>query len=289
MVDLFHHAAATLGESPRAYEDSDYLYWVDIPARRLHRTQIAAAEDEMLQLDQQIGCVAACANGGFMLAMESGFFHMAKWGAKPQPFGEQILADQPHLRFNDGCVDPKGRWWVGTVTADKSRPDAALYCLTSDGQIRKIFGELLTSNGAAFSADHKYFYHADTPTHALHIYPYDRESGSLGEGRILHQFEHGTGRPDGGAADEEGCYWTALFDGGRVERLSPEGKILESINVPAKRPTMISFGGKDRKTAFITSATTGLSDDILKAQPHSGGIFTFTTKVAGVRNWKFAL
>lgn len=289
MVQLFLDAAATLGESPRYDADGDFLYWVDISERRLHRTHIHIAHDEFLELDQQIGCIAACESGGLMLAMESGFFHMAKWGAQPQPFGPQILADQPHLRFNDGCVDPKGRWWVGSVTADKSRADAALYRLTSDGEIRKIFGGLLTSNGAGFSADHRRFYHADTPTHALSIYEYDVESGMLGEVKILHQFEHGTGRPDGGAADEAGCYWSALFDGGRVVRLSPEGKILETVEIPAKRPTMIGFGGADRKTAFITSARTGLSDEELQSHPHSGGIFTFRTQVAGVNNWKFAL
>lgn len=288
MVELFLDAAATLGESPRCYDD-DYLYWVDIAARRLHRTHIHTAQDEFLELEQQIGCIAACESGGFMLAMESGFFRMAKWGDQPTPFGAQILADQPHLRFNDGCVDPKGRWWVGSVTADKSRPDAALYRLTSDGEIRKMFGGLLTSNGAGFSPDHRFFYHADTPTHALNIYDYDVESGTLSAGRILHQFEQGTGRPDGGAADEAGGYWSALFDGGRVVRLSPDGKILETVDIPAKRPTMISFGGKDRKTAFVTTATTGLTLDERAAAPKSGGVFRFQVEVAGVRNWKFAL
>src|SRR3546814_7039087 len=50
------------------------------------------------------------------------------------------------------------------------------------------------------------FYHADTPTHAIRAYDVDKTAGTLAGGRLFHQFEHGNGRPDGGAVDAEGCY-----------------------------------------------------------------------------------
>src|SRR3546814_11007871 len=103
-----------------------------------------------------------------------------------------------------------GRFWIGSGTSDKANPAATLYRLDPDGSLRAIFGGLLTSNGAAFSPDGRTFYHADTPTHALRAYDVDPATGALGAGPLFHQFEHGSGRPEGGAVDAEGCYWSAL-------------------------------------------------------------------------------
>lgn len=111
----------------------------------------------------------------------------------------------------------------------------------------------------------------------------------MGDGETFHQFEMDKGRPDGGCLDEDGCYWTALFDGGRVVRLSPAGDILQTVEIPTLRPTMISLGGKDRKTAFVTSARKGLSVEQLQQQPHAGAIFTFPVQVAGQKLSRFAV
>ncbi len=135
------------------------------------------------------------------------------------------------------------------------------------------------------------FCHTDTPSHAVRIYDYDPVVGTLTNHRVLHQFTRGVGpglgRPDGGSFDEEGCYWTALFDGWRVVRLSPTGEVLMDIPLPIQRPTMIAFGGADRRTAFVTSARTGLSEAELATQPHAGDVFAFRVDVPGVEEFTF--
>src|SRR3546814_13693082 len=80
-------------------------------------------------------------------------------------------------------------------------------------------------------------------THAIRAYDVDMTAGTLAGGRLFHQFEHGNGRPDGGAVDAEGCYWSALWDGWRVVRFSPAGELLQTVELPVQRPTMIAFGG----------------------------------------------
>jgi sugar lactone lactonase YvrE len=145
-----------------------------------------------------------------------------------------------------------------------------------------MLGGLLTSNGAAFSPDGRTFYHADTPTHTLRAYDVDPATGVLGDGRLFHQFEPGKGRPDGGTVDAEGCYWSALWDGWRVVRLSPAGEIVQTVEMPVQRPSMIALGGTDLRTAFVTSAGKDLSDDARAAQPHAGGLFTFRVDVPGI-------
>ena len=79
----------------------------------------------------------------------------------------------------------------------------------------------------------------------------------------LEPTESDRGRPDGAAVDPEGCYWTALFEGGRIQRYSPDGRLLAEYAVPARCPTMVGFGGPDLKTLYVTSARTGRSESEL--------------------------
>lgn len=280
-------ARAELGEGPRWHGGEKKLYWVDIARNELHRFDPATGLDEHCRFDVPIGCFAFRRAGGFLLAMKDGFATFADWDAQPEPFGEQIFAHRPDIRFNDGRTDPSGRFWAGSVNMAKSAHDAALYRLDADGGITEVEGGMLTCNGAAFTADGSRFFHADTPTHAARAYACDPANGALSDRSILHQFPMGEGRPDGASVDAEGCYWTALFDGGRVVRLSPSGEILQEVALPAKRPTMIAFGGEDLRTAYVTTARTGLGEKDLAAQPLSGAIFAFEVDVPGLPEWPF--
>jgi len=282
MVDLLLDAGALLGESPFWHAAEKRLYWVDIEGRKIHRTDPATGADEVMELAEQVGCIAPRAQGGLVAALEDGCVLIDAWGAAPRPFGPAALADKPEQRFNDGCVDASGRLWVGSLTSDKANPGAALYRLDPDGSLTEMFGGLTTSNGAAFSPDGRIFYHADTPTHAVRAYDVGARAGTLGEGRIFHQFERGNGRPDGAAVDAEGCYWSALWDGWRIVRLSPAGELLQTVDLPVQRPTMIAFGGDDLCTAFVTSAGKNLTDAERQEQPHAGGVFTFRVDVPGL-------
>ncbi len=282
MVDLLLDAQALLGESPRWHAPEARLYWVDIDAHRIHRTDPATGATETMQLDQPVGCVAPRVGDGLVMGLKDGCALIDAWGEDPRAFGPAVLAGIAEQRFNDGCVDAAGRFWIGSVTRDKSNPGAMLFRLDPDGALTPMLGGLLTSNGAAFSPDGRTFYHADTPTHALHAYAVDPATGALGDGRLFHQFEQGKGRPDGGTVDAEGCYWSALWDGWRVVRLSPAGEILQTVEMPVQRPSMIALGGADLCTAFVTSAGKDLSDDARAAQPHAGGLFTFRVDVPGI-------
>lgn len=276
--ELILDAKAELGEGPRWHAGERRLYWVDISRRELHRFDPATGEDVRRTFDQPVGCFAFRRAGGMLLAMKDGFATLTEWAAEPIPFGDAPLAGRPDYRFNDGRTDPAGRFWVGSVDTTKQTHQAALYRVDPAGQATEIEGGMLTCNGAAFTADGTRFHHADTPSHALRAY--DVVDGALTARRILHQWPHGYGRPDGGSFDTEGCYWTALFDGGRVARLSPDGVVLEEVALPISRPTMIVFGGDDLRTAFVTSAR-------VEGEAASGGIFSFRVETPGVPEWPF--
>ncbi|MCE7795232.1 SMP-30/gluconolactonase/LRE family protein [Sphingobium sufflavum] len=280
-------AEAILGECPRWHAEESRLYWVDIAQNRLHRFDPASGQDDVRTFDAPVGCFAFVRGGGLLLGMKDGLAMLSGWDATPVPFGEQILAGRPDLRLNDGRTDNRGRFWAGSVNMAKSAEDAALYRFDPDGRATLMQDGMLTCNGAAFSADGLRFHHADTPSHALRTYRADPQAGTLHDEHVLHQFPHGQGRPDGGSFDEAGFYWSALFDGGRVVRIAPSGEVVESIALPVPRPTMIAFGGTDRRTAYVTSARSGLDAGALAAAPLSGAILSFRVDVPGVAEWDF--
>jgi len=281
-------ARAELGEGPRWHGSEQCLYWVDIPRNELHRFDPATGRDEIRRFTDPVGCFAFRARGGLVLAMKDGLALLDDWAAEPVPFGEQVFAGRPDLRSNDGRTDPAGRFWVGSVNMAKSARDAALYRIDAAGRWTLIENDMMTCNGAAFNADGTAFRHADTPSHRLRGYAVDPVTGNLSDRRIIHQFVQDKGRPDGGSFDAEGCYWSALFDGGRVVRLSPDGEIMQTVALPVSRPTMIAFGGADLRTAYVTTARSGLSDEALAMQPHAGALFSFPVAVPGLAETPFA-
>jgi sugar lactone lactonase YvrE len=131
-------------------------------------------------------------------------------------------------------------------------------------------------------------YHADTPTRTVDAYDFDAASGTPSNRRAFARFSNETDRPDGAAVDRAGCYWIALYRGGRVVRLSPTGAVLAEFPIPAMCPTMCAFGGPDLKTLYVTSARQHRPDEELARLPASGGIFAMAADVPGLPEPAFA-
>ena len=65
----------------------------------------------------------------------------------------------------------------------------------------------------------------------------------------------GTGiGPDGSTIDTEGYLWNAQWDGWRVARYAPDGRLDRLVELPVQKPTSCMFGGADMRTLYVTSA-----------------------------------
>jgi sugar lactone lactonase YvrE len=286
-VELAADAKASLGECPRWHAGERALYWVDIPEQKLCRTDPASGETVARRFDQPIGCFAFRQAGGLILAMKDGFARLDRFDGEVEPYGPQVVEGRPDIRFNDGRADARGRFWAGTMNMAKTAPDGALYRLDPDGAVSERVRGVMTANGLAFSPDGETLYWTDTPRHTIWAFDYDLRRGALANQRVFHEFPQGHGRPDGASVDEEGCYWVALYDGGRVVRLSPKGETLQEVEIPARFTTMIGFGGDDLMTAFVTTARRGLDEAELARTPHAGGVFRFEVDVPGMAEFEF--
>jgi sugar lactone lactonase YvrE len=157
---------------------------------------------------------------------------------------------------------------------------------------------VVTANGLAWSPDGRTAYWADTAAHQVRAFDVDAATGQLSAGRVFYQMppkpagwvwgsemahtpRYG-GRPDGAAVDSEGCYWSAQYEGQRLLRLSPTGKVLAEVATPVPCPTMPCFGGPDLKTLFITTSRQGRSPQELAQYPGAGCVFVTRVEVAGL-------
>lgn len=279
---------AELGESPHWCAESRCLFFVDIKGRALHRFDPETGRHRATFLPEEIGCVARAKGGGFVAGLRSGIWGLDGDG-RPVEWLAANPEDQGTSRFNDGRVDPAGRFLAGTVDEPKDGGKAHLYRLDRRG-LTVLAGGLLTSNGLAFSPDGRILYHSDTPTFTIWRYAYDAATGNMSGKTLfarLRPSDADRGRPDGASVDAEGCYWTALYEGGRVQRYAPDGTLLAEYPVPARCPTMVAFGGPDLRTLYVTSARAGRPAEELAAFPHSGSLFAMRVDVPGLPEFQF--
>ena len=66
-----------------------------------------------------------------------------------------------------------------------------------------------------------------------------------------------------------------------MRRYAPDGSFLCQIDFPCARVTKIAFGGPDLRTAYATTARTGLDAAQLARQPLAGALFAFDAPVPG--------
>ena len=94
--------------------------------------------------------------------------------------------------------------------------------------------------------------------------------------------------PDGSTVDADGCLWNAEWDGGRIVRYTPDGRVDREVKLPVQKPTSCMFGGPDLSTLYVTSAIWDHSAEDLKSQPQAGGLFALDVGVRGLPEPRFA-
>lgn len=274
-----------LGECPIWHPQESALYWIDIDGRAVHRFHPRTEAHQYWPTPSEPGCIALHADGGLLVAMRSGLARLNTQNGELTSISDAPY-DPATTRFNDGRCDAAGRLWVGTIYEPRDRPDAAMFCIEHD--VLSDTGKRATvSNGVAFSPDNRTMYHSDTTSHQIRAYAFDLATAVLGETRILKQFSADKthnygGRPDGAAVDSEGAYWCAMYEGGRLLRLSPEGEILREVVLPARCPTMMAFGDDDLRTLYITTVSHKRPAAELEQYPLSGCVLRLRVDVPGL-------
>ncbi|MEN0105204.1 MAG: SMP-30/gluconolactonase/LRE family protein [Pseudomonas sp.] len=283
-AELIVDARNATGESPVWSVAEQALYWVDIPAQRLHRWRASDGQTQSWQTPEMLACIARADDGSWLAGMQSGLFRLSakENGSLASSPLVTVKHAHPAMRFNDGRCDRQGRFWAGTMLLDMAAgaPVGALYRY-SGGEVSLQLTDLIVPNGLGFSPDGRTMYLSDShpAVQKIWAFDYDTDTGTPHNRRLFVDMNQHLGRPDGAAVDADGCYWICGNDAGLVHRFTPQGKLDRSLAVPVKKPAMCAFGGAGLDTLFVTSIRPGgdLSD-----QPLAGGVFALQPGVKGL-------
>jgi sugar lactone lactonase YvrE len=189
-------------------------------------------------------------------------------------------------RCNDGCCDPRGRLWVGTLHMQFKKGAGSLYCINEHLEMSKKLDNLTISNGMAWSPDGTRMYFIDSPTQTVQQFISHEEKATISFEKIAIHIPKDMGAPDGMAIDEEGMLWIAHYGGFGVYRWDPvTGKQVDSIKLPVPNVTSCAFVGEDLDHLLITTASQELSEEECIKFPQSGHVFIARLPVRGVKGY----
>jgi sugar lactone lactonase YvrE len=282
VLQVLGGARCCVGENPLYDEARDLLYWIDVretPA--IHRIALATSRQSSWPMQENIGSIALAGGDRLLVALRSGFafFDCATGTMAPLLDPEP---DLPQNRLNDGKCDAAGRYWCGSMNPESASADGNLYVLGRDLLCRKVLDDFLTPNGMTWSLDGAKMYLADTRRGFIYAFAFDAANGTLGERRIFADLGATPGGPDGATIDAEGYLWSAQFDGGCLIRYAPDGVMDRVVRLPVTKPTSCGFGGPGYRQLYVTTATRGLSDEEVRAEPHAGRVLVLDVGVAGL-------
>lgn len=284
-VSLIADVQANVGEGPVWVDREAALYWVDNKGRKIFRL---GADDEVRTFETpfEICCIAPKRSGGFIAGTDRGFADVDLESGRFEPFANPE-EDIPDNRFNDGKTDWAGRFWSGTMDNKEQDATGSLYRLDASRDCTKVDSGYKVTNGPAFDRSRQRMYHTDSALQIIYCFDIS-DDGEVGQRSEFIRFGDGDGSPDGMTVDSEGNLWVAFWDGWCLRRISPDGKILDRIEMPVQRPTSCAFGGPMLDRLYVTSARRDLDEDALKMQPCAGGLFLVDAGARGVAEEEFA-
>ncbi len=197
-----------------------------------------------------------CTPQGDLLACEFGFGRILKIS----PRGKiRVLIDgyqgQAFHRPNDLRLLNNGDFYFSDPKSyGADQPDGRLFFYSASADsIRLVQDSLCFPNGLALSPQDGKLYCSESARHRILRFE-RRPDGSLHFDRVFIELPGAD--PDGLEFDIRGNLYVAHFGSGTVFIISPAGKILQKIAAPGKKPSNLEFGGRDRKTLYLTEDET---------------------------------
>ena len=226
------------------------VFFSDIPNNRIHKWSVSG---ELSTFRENSGG----ANGlffdknGNLLACEGGNRRLTSIG----PQGSvTVLADRlggKRLNSpNDLWIDPKGGVYFtdpryGNMDGLEQDGFHVYYLPPDRKRLIRIIDDLVKPNGVIGTSDGKRLYVADPGDRKTYLYTIGND-GSLSDKKLF-----ASQGSDGMTLDEEGNLY---LTGPDVVIYNPDGTQIGTIETP-ERSANLCFGGKDRRTLFITART----------------------------------
>lgn len=287
------NAHCALGEGPFYEAKTKSLRFVDIKKNQLLTVSLEQGPESLkvLQLDTRIGVTADIAEADpqnhIVAGLKYGLALLDRKTGKYTYMYKLADEDNERLRVNDGAVDRKGRFWLGTMNDFQygENPEGSLmrFDPSKGDDARTIVKKDLTiPNSIGWSPDGRIMYWTHTTAGTIFACDYSSPDGGISNERVFFQYD-GPGSPDGFRVDVEGNLWSAVYGGAKVIKISPAGKLVGEISLPTNNITCPQFAGTE---LFITTASD--EDGEGSSKEFGGGLFRVDVGVEGLPNYAMA-
>ena len=166
------------------------------------------------------------------------------------PKSKQIMVfshDEKFNQPNDLAIGPDEIIWCSDP--DWRNGKGQLWRVDRAGKATQVAQNLGTTNGIEVSPDGKTLYVNESVQRGVWAFPIN-DDGTLGERKLIKQFEdHGF---DGMRCDADGNLYITRYGKGTVVKMSPEGEILQEVDVLGASPSNLCFGGPDGRSVYVT-------------------------------------
>ena len=238
-------------EGPAA-DKAGNVYFTDIPNSRIHKWD--AAKGKLSVFREKTGR----ANGlyfdtkGNLFACEGGNRRVTQVSADGKTT-KVLTAKYDGKRYNspnDLWIAPDGGIYFtdpryGSQEGREIKGFHVYYISPDRKTVKRVLDDLKKPNGIVGTKDGKTLYVADPGARVTYRYKIN-DDATLSNKKLFCK-----SGSDGMTLDEKGnLYLTA----GAVVVFNPQGKKIATIKFP-ERPANVTFGGKDRKTLFVTART----------------------------------
>jgi len=269
-----------LGENPMWDADSGDLYWISITPPAVYRMR----DGQVRQYPclKPVGSIYLAAPGWLLVAMRSAlaWLNLGNGDLSLVTVQAEISPDE---RFNDGRCDRSGALWVSTLDRRVESPIGSIVRFDTQFNGTAFPSQAIIGNGICFSNDDASLYFSDSRGRAIYRYP--KDGGTLGPRERFAELDGDPGRPDGCTVDAQGCLWSARIGGGRIDRYAPDGRLVDSLQLPVADPTHCTFGGADMQTLFVTTAQAH-SGSMSQDPALDGAVLAFELGIQGVAEYR---
>ena len=252
------HTGFAFTEGPAADAEGN-VYFSDIPNSRIHKVGLDGKLSVFREPSEHTNGTMFNGAGELVCCeMDGRVSIVAHDGKQVRPLAETYEGKRFNAP-NDLVVDRTGGVYFTDPQFRAPMPlpqgVTAVYYATAGGKVSRLIDDLKAPNGVILSPDEKTLYVIPSMQEEMMAYPVEAP-GKLGKGHVFCRTKQAEGKQgtggDGLTVDEQGNLYIATALGLQV--FSSEGKLLGIIEFP-EPPANATFGGKDRKTLYITART----------------------------------
>ena len=237
-------------ESCEIDNQNNLLYFVSIYKKLVYCLEINSGQINSMQTKGPVGCVRVLGYKKLIVAETNGIYEFDFRTLSRMKLNDFVKENG--VRFNDGILDSKGRFLIGTMGYPEIIPNKGKLYSYFEGNYTTLLNDITISNGIAFSKDNKIMFYIDTPTKKVVKFNYDLNNGTISNKIDFIEFDKES-VPDGMCIDSKQHLFIAEWGGGCISKWDSEnGKLLEKYKLPVLNITSCAIDIHDN--IYITTA-----------------------------------